>query len=60
MDILQAAGITSKETMDSRSGDESSTSIPIVEENVQIGKREVETGGVRLKSRIVESPVEEK
>jgi len=53
------SGITGKETMDTRSGDESSTSIPIVEENVQIGKREVETGGVRLRSRIVESPVEE-
>jgi len=53
------SGITNKETMDTRSGDESSTSIPIVEENVQIGKREVETGGVRLRSRIVESPVEE-
>jgi len=34
-------------------------SIPIIEENMQIGKREVETGGVRLKSRIVERPVEE-
>jgi stress response protein YsnF len=30
-----------------------------VEENVQIGKREVETGGVRLRSRIIETPVEE-
>jgi stress response protein YsnF len=53
------SSITNKETMDTRSGDESSTSIPIVEENVQIGKREVETGGVRLRSRIIESPVEE-
>ena len=52
-------GITGKDTMSSRSGDESSTSIPIVEENVQIGKREVETGGVRLRSRIIETPVEE-
>lgn len=33
--------------------------IPIVEENLQVGKREVETGGVRLRSRIVERPVEE-
>jgi len=52
-------GITGKDTMSSRSGDESSTSIPIVEENVQIGKREVETGGVRVRSRIIETPVEE-
>ncbi|GEO04015.1 hypothetical protein AAE02nite_16790 [Adhaeribacter aerolatus] len=34
-------------------------SIPIIEENIQVGKREVETGGVRLRSRIVERPVEE-
>jgi stress response protein YsnF len=52
------SGITSKETMDTRSGNVPS-SIPVVEENVQIGKREVETGGVRLRSRIVETPVEE-
>jgi len=47
-----------KDSMDTRSGNDS-TSIPIVEENVQVGKREVETGGVRLRSRIVEKPVEE-
>lgn len=33
--------------------------IPVIEENIQVGKREVETGGVRLRSRIVERPVEE-
>ncbi|MBC3541135.1 YsnF/AvaK domain-containing protein [Rufibacter sediminis] len=36
-----------------------STSIPIIEENLQVGKREIETGGARLRSRIVERPVEE-
>lgn len=36
------------------------TSIPIIKENVEIGKREVESGGVRVRSRIVERPVEEK
>jgi stress response protein YsnF len=35
------------------------TSIPIIEENIQVGKRETETGGVRVRSRIVERPVEE-
>jgi stress response protein YsnF len=34
-------------------------SIPVIEENLQVGKREVETGGVRLRSRIFERPVEE-
>ena len=38
----------------------SSSSIPVVEENLQVGKREVETGGVKLRSRIIERPVEEK
>jgi len=37
----------------------SSTSIPVIEEELQVGKRTVETGGVRLRSRIVERPVEE-
>jgi uncharacterized protein (TIGR02271 family) len=34
-------------------------SIPIIEENLEVGKREVESGGARLRSRIVEKPVEE-
>lgn len=33
--------------------------IPIIQEDMQVGKREEETGGVRLRSRIVERPVEE-
>ena len=35
------------------------TSVPIIEEEMQVGKRTVETGGMRLRSRIVERPVEE-
>ncbi len=35
------------------------TAIPIIEEDIVVGKRVVETGGVRLRSRIVERPVEE-
>jgi len=33
--------------------------IPIIEENLEVGKRQVQTGGVRVRSRIVERPVEE-
>jgi uncharacterized protein (TIGR02271 family) len=33
--------------------------LSVIEENLQVGKKEVETGGVRLRSRIVERPVEE-
>jgi uncharacterized protein (TIGR02271 family) len=34
-------------------------SVPIIEENLQVGKQTVQTGGVRVRSRIVERPVEE-
>ena len=33
--------------------------IPVIEEDIRVGKREVPTGGVRIRSRIVEKPVEE-
>jgi stress response protein YsnF len=39
--------------------EKSNRSIPVIEEDVQVGKREVETGGMRLRSRIIERPVEE-
>lgn len=35
------------------------TTIPVIEEELQVGKRTVEQGGVRVRSRIVEKPVEE-
>lgn len=38
---------------------EKSDSIPIIQEQVQVGKREVRRGGVRVRSRIIEKPVEE-
>ncbi|MCC2955639.1 YsnF/AvaK domain-containing protein [Massilia sp. IC2-477] len=34
-------------------------SIPVVEEQLKVGKREVQRGGVRIYSRIVETPVNE-
>jgi stress response protein YsnF len=36
----------------------SSESIPIIEESMDVGKREVESGKVRLRSRIINKPVE--
>uniref|UniRef100_UPI0037432ACC YsnF/AvaK domain-containing protein n=1 Tax=Adhaeribacter swui TaxID=2086471 RepID=UPI0037432ACC len=33
--------------------------MPIIEEELQVGKRVVETGGARIRSRIIERPVEE-
>ena len=37
----------------------SDTKVPIIEENLSVGKRAVETGGARLRSRLVERPVQE-
>lgn len=34
-------------------------SLPVIKEELQVRKREVETGGVRLRSRIIERPVQE-
>ena len=41
------------------SGGANATKVPVIEENLQVGKREVETGGARITSRLVERPVEE-
>ncbi len=49
----EATGATNK----SRTAD--SDSIPVIEEELEVGKREVETGRVQLRSRIIERPVEE-
>jgi uncharacterized protein (TIGR02271 family) len=38
---------------------EGDQTLKVIEENLQVGKRTVETGGVRLRSRIVARPVEE-
>jgi uncharacterized protein (TIGR02271 family) len=34
------------------------TSIPVIEEELNVGKKEVERGGIRITSRVVEKPVE--
>lgn len=40
-------------------GNTDTSSIPIIEERIHVGKKNVETGKVRLRSRIIEQPVEE-
>ncbi|RYE22170.1 MAG: DUF2382 domain-containing protein [Sphingobacteriaceae bacterium] len=52
--ISGAASLASNVT-----GTTDADSIKIIEEKMQVGKREVETGGVRLRSRIVEQAVQE-
>ena len=43
----------------SRDTTDETTRIPVIEETMEVGKREVLTGGRRLRSRIIEKPVEE-
>lgn len=48
-----------EQTRDFGTDDSTSATAQVIEENLQVGKRTVETGGARLRSRIVERPVEE-
>ncbi|MFC5478475.1 YsnF/AvaK domain-containing protein [Massilia suwonensis] len=50
-------GSQQRDTMMQR--DSTSAAIPVVQEQLKVGKREVSRGGVRVYSRIVETPVNE-
>ena len=50
---------TNAATTDTTARTDTDTSIPVVEEQLQVGKQTVETGGARIRSRVVERPVEE-
>lgn len=43
-----------------RDRNNNSNKVDVVEENLEVGKRKVETGGARISSRIVERPAEER
>ena len=62
-DILDNYGtIDANERMGTRTETanlDSDAKIDVVEEELEVGKRKVDTGGVRVRSRIVERPVEE-
>lgn len=51
-------GVSDQEMTMSEAAEEESV-IPIIEEQLKVGKKEVETGRVTLRSRIIERPVEE-
>jgi len=54
--------LTSAETTTDRASAETSTdrqSIPVVQEELEVGKRTVQRGGVRVFNRVVEQPVQE-
>jgi uncharacterized protein (TIGR02271 family) len=48
--------LTGSQQRDTTTG---TTAIPVVEEQLKVGKREVQRGGVRVFSRVVETPVSE-
>ncbi len=47
------------DTTQNRTAATGDMTIPIIEEDLQVGKREVQGGGVRVHSRVIEKPVEE-
>ncbi|MGI4881060.1 MAG: DUF2382 domain-containing protein [Janthinobacterium lividum] len=53
-----AAGLAATPATDRGLGNDEQT-IPVVEETLRVGKREVERGGVRVRSYVVETPVSE-
>src|SRR5919199_2392381 len=57
----RSAGWTGWEASRQRTGAEAGREevIPVVEERLNVGKREVERGGVRVRSYVVEHPVQE-
>ncbi|MDP9169247.1 MAG: YsnF/AvaK domain-containing protein [Acidobacteriota bacterium] len=46
-------------TGEARAGEDRGQTIPVVEEELQVGKRAVQRGGVRVYSHVVEQPVDE-
>ena len=53
------AETTAGATATTQTGTEQKTVMPVVQEELQVGKREVETGGVRVVKRVTETPVKE-
>jgi stress response protein YsnF len=56
---LAASGAQDTDSLRRTQGSQDEVSIPIVEEQVKVGKRAVERGTVRVRSYVVERPVEE-
>lgn len=54
-----ATGRTTGKNVDTDVTGTDSATIPVVKENLKVGKREVERGGARIRSRIIDRPVEE-
>ncbi len=53
------AGAQNRATRRADLGEGGEATIPVMEEQLEVGKRAVERGGVRVRSRVIEKPVEE-
>ncbi|WP_426106180.1 YsnF/AvaK domain-containing protein [Massilia sp. TSP1-1-2] len=56
---LQGSGIQGTQYQDSQQRAADTTAIPVIQEELKVGKREVQRGGVRVYQRVVETPVNE-
>lgn len=59
VDVNERGGQSQQNFAQTGNTTEGDVNIPVMEEELQIGKRTVETGGARIRSRIIEKPVEE-
>lgn len=59
VDTVQNQTTTQNQTATQNRTAKQGETIPVIEEELQVGKRQVETGGVRVRSRVIEKPVEE-
>ncbi|MCA1246534.1 YsnF/AvaK domain-containing protein [Massilia sp. MS-15] len=59
MEAGRAHATRSDATRSDATRSDATRSIPVVEEQLKVGKREVQRGGVRIFSRVVETPVDE-
>jgi stress response protein YsnF len=57
-DMRSEARMDTAGARDREAADAGVAKIPVIEENVDVGKRQVERGGVQVRTRIVERPVE--
>ena len=58
-DTISGSGAAYVDTINQALSSDSDQTIKVIREDLAVGKRDVETGGVRVRSRIVERPVEE-
>jgi uncharacterized protein (TIGR02271 family) len=54
-----SAGARDREAQPANLAEGGEVAIPVMEEELQVGKRQVERGGARVRSRVIERPVEE-